>query len=249
MVDNNDSLFREVDEELRREQYAKLWDRYGIYVLSGAALIVAVVGGYKYWEVQKLASAQAAGTSFEAAIDLASSGKTDDSVKALATIAASGPKGYAALAELSLAAADLKAGKRGEALAAFEKLARDSRADRFLSGFAALQAAAIRLGEADFTEIQNRLKPLMGDDNPWHYLAKEYVGTAAVKAGKLAEARATLSPLLSDPLLPQSAAERIRRLMDTIATADLASAKAPAAAAPDQTQAPTPGDAKSAPVN
>ena len=43
-------IFREVDEDLRREQYKRLWDRFGGYVIGLAVLIVVAVGGYKAWE-------------------------------------------------------------------------------------------------------------------------------------------------------------------------------------------------------
>ena len=35
-------IFREVDEDLRREQYKKLWERFGSYVIGLAVLIVVV---------------------------------------------------------------------------------------------------------------------------------------------------------------------------------------------------------------
>ena len=31
---SDESLFREVDEEVRREQAKKLWDRYGTYLVA-----------------------------------------------------------------------------------------------------------------------------------------------------------------------------------------------------------------------
>ena len=34
-------IFHEVDEEVRREQLKKLWDRYSIYIIALAVLIVA----------------------------------------------------------------------------------------------------------------------------------------------------------------------------------------------------------------
>lgn len=232
MVDNNDSLFREVDEEIRREQFQKFWQRYGTYVIGAAAAILIGVGGYKFNESSRIKAAEAAGATYEAAAALATAGKLDEAAKAFSDIAATGPKGYAALASLSEAGTLLKAGKRTEALAAFEALGKNSAADPILASFAQLQAAALRMGEADFTEIQNRLKPLASDKSPWRLLALEYLGVAAVKAGKLDEARTTLSPLLADPLLPQGAAERIRRVMDTIASAELAKGTTPAPAAP-----------------
>jgi hypothetical protein len=113
-------------------------------------------------------------------------------------------------------------------------MADDTSVDPMLSNFARMQGAALRLGEADFTEMQNRLKPLTVDDSPWRFTARELLGTAALKAGKLDEARTTLAPLLTDPGLSRMAGERVHRLMGKIATEELGGvpAAAPAASAP-----------------
>lgn len=231
MADNNDALFREVEEELRREQFAKIWARYGSYIIAAAVLIVLAVGGVKYWESHKLSTSQAAGAEYEAALALSEAGKAEDAAKAFEALAANGPAGYATLAELSLVRAKLKAGQREEALAIFDKLAQSPSTDRHLADFARLQAASLRLGQADFTEIKTRLTPLMGDESSWRYIARELLGTAAVKAGKLDEARTTLAPLLVDPQVPHGAVERVKRLMSTIATTELATSPAPSAPA------------------
>ena len=68
-------LFDEVDEEVRREQLKKLWDQYSIYIVAGALLIIAAVGGwrgYQYLESQKAAEA---GAAFDAAVELAGQNK------------------------------------------------------------------------------------------------------------------------------------------------------------------------------
>ena len=49
-------LFDEVDEDVRRDQLKKLWDQYSIYIIAGALLIIAAVGGwrgYQYLEAQE----------------------------------------------------------------------------------------------------------------------------------------------------------------------------------------------------
>ncbi|WP_072395710.1 tetratricopeptide repeat protein [Hyphomicrobium sp. CS1GBMeth3] len=230
MVDKNDALFREVNEELRREQFAKLWERYGTYIILAAVAVIAAVVGSQLWDAHRAANANAAGAEFEAANALLDSGKTEDAAKAFGELVQSGPQGYASLAALSQAGAYLKLDKRTEALAVFDKLAEDASADRLLANFARLQAASLRLGEADFTEMQNRLTPLISDDSPWRFTARELLGTAALKAGNIDEARKTLAPLLADSGLGQAASERVHRLMAKIATAELgASDKAPAA--------------------
>lgn len=239
MVDKNDALFREVEEELRREQFAKLWERFGTYFIGLAVVVVAIVAGSQLWEARRIANANAAGAEYEAAGALLTSGKTEDALKAFESIASNGPRGYAALASLSQAGAYLKLDKRAEALAVFDKLAGDTSADPLLANFARLQAGGLRLGDADFTEMENRLKPLMVDGSPWRFTASELLGTAALKAGKLDEARTILSPLLAGGL-GQSASERIHRLMAKIATAELSGAPATAPAAAPAPAAPAP---------
>ena len=43
-------LFDEVDEEVRREQLKKLWDKYSIYIIALALLIIAGVGGWRGYQ-------------------------------------------------------------------------------------------------------------------------------------------------------------------------------------------------------
>ena len=235
MADNNDSLLREVDEELRREQLAKLWDRYGTYVLALAVALVAFVGGFKVWEARQLEAAQTGGKKYNEARALLTSGKTDDALKAFDDLVATGHNGYAALALLQKAGAELKSDKPKEALAIFEKAEQQASSDPILKGFIKLQIASLKLGEADFTEIQNRLTELASEANPWRHSARELIGLAAMKAGKTDEASKSFEAILADRAAPRSIADRARVMMGSMTSAAMSkSAETPApAAAPD----------------
>ena len=236
MSNESDSLLREVDDELRREQLQKLWERYNTLIVTGAMLIVAAVGGFKFLENRRVSAAQSAGADFSAALRLESDKKSDDAAKAFQAIADTGPKGYAALAKLHVAGEYVKAGKSAEALAAFEALAKDGSSDPLLKSYAQLQAASLRLGEADFTEIQNRATPLAGDDGAFKTSARELLGIAAFKAGKFDEARKYLEPLLIDPTASRPIQERIKVIMAVIAATEVA--KSAAATAPEKSTTP-----------
>ena len=87
-------IFHEVDEEVRRERLQKLWDRYSIYIIGLAVLIVAAIGAwraYQWWEAKKAA---AAGAAFESALSLSDEGKHAEADAAFAKIAAEAPAGY-----------------------------------------------------------------------------------------------------------------------------------------------------------
>src|SRR6185312_15803381 len=96
-------VFREVDEDLRREQLRKLWDRFAPYVIALAVLIVLGVSGYKLWEYWTQHQAQGTGDRFIAATDLADQGKADDAVKALQAITNDGTGAYPTLAQFRIA--------------------------------------------------------------------------------------------------------------------------------------------------
>ena len=52
-------FIRDVDEELRRDQMKSLWDRYGLYVIGAAVLIVALTAGYRGWDAWQRSLSQA----------------------------------------------------------------------------------------------------------------------------------------------------------------------------------------------
>jgi len=97
-------LFDEVDEEVRREQLKKLWDRYSLYIVALAFLIIAGVGGwrgYQYLEAKKSAEA---GDAFNKAIELSEQNKHAEAEAAFTDLAAKAPSGYRMLARFRAAA-------------------------------------------------------------------------------------------------------------------------------------------------
>ena len=41
-------IFQEVDEEVRREQFKKLWQRYGNYIIAACILIVVAAAAWRW---------------------------------------------------------------------------------------------------------------------------------------------------------------------------------------------------------
>jgi hypothetical protein len=200
-------FFREVDEAVRQERYKALWDRYGLYALIAAALLVLGVAGYKgwnYWQDRQSAEAGAKFTEALALMDGSDSGKAKD---ILATLVAKGPAGYKTLARFQLAANDANAGKIDEAVAAYDALAADASVDQVLRGHATLQAATLRLGRADSAEMERRLKPLIDSGSAWKYSARALLGLTAYQQNNMREAERQFSALLGDSGTPTNLRE------------------------------------------
>ena len=195
---SNTDLVREVDEELRKEQYEKLWAKYRSAILVGAGLIVAIVAGYKGYQGLRESQAAAAGSQFDAATSLSQSGKAEDAAKALAAVASGGSGAYPQLAKLRLAALAAADGKTEDALTQYDAVATGSGGDATLRGLARINAAQLRLDKSDFTSMQNQLNDLATADGIWRNSARELLGLSAYKAGKLIEADDYFAAILAD---------------------------------------------------
>jgi hypothetical protein len=213
---DRDSFLREVDEAVRQDQYKKLWDNYGVYALAGLLLIVAAVAAYKGWSYWQERQAQEAGAKFSEALTL--EGGTDDA-KAhdlLASLAAQGPEGYRVLARFQLAAAEAKAGDLDKAVTDYDALASDAGADQILQGHAALQAAALRLDNADYAEMDRRLKGLIDSNGAWRFSAHELLGLSAYRLNDMREAEKQFSALIGDEDTPPNLRERADMMLALI---------------------------------
>lgn len=237
MANTEDTLMREVQEELRRERMEQLWKQYGTYFLVAAIALVIAVGAYQFNHSRQQAAAKSAGAAFENADFLIEEKKVDEARKAFEELVKTAPSGYAALARLRLAGLDLEAGEKAKAIAQYESLAGDADADGLLKSFAKLQIGGLKIGEADFTEIENRLNDLTSETSPWRANARELIGLAAFKAGKLDAARKPLERILADPSSPSDVRERAQVLVAEIISAEIA--KAPSAPVPKADAAPT----------
>jgi hypothetical protein len=209
-------IFQEVDEEVRREQLQKLWQRYGNFFIGGCVLIVVAVGawrGYEYWENRKAAES---GAAFENAAILAEAGKHQEAEEAFAKLATDGSAGYRGLARLR-EAAELARTDRSAAIKAYDDVAADKSAGQVIQDLAAVRAGFLLVDTAPYSEIRGRLEPLTGADKTFRHSARELLALSAWKSGDITAARQWTDMIITDPQSPQGARSRAEVLSELIA--------------------------------
>ena len=209
-------IFQEVDEEVRREQLKKLWDRYGTYFIAACVLVVVAVGawrGYEWWQAKR---AGESGAAFEQAVSLAEAGKTPDAEAAFAKLATDGTAGYRVLARLREAAA-VATTDRPAAVKDYDEIAADRSAGRVIADLAALRAGFLLVDHAPYSEMRTRLEPLTGPDRAFRHSARELLALSAWKAGDVAAARQWTDMIVTDPQTPAGARNRAEILSALIA--------------------------------
>lgn len=215
-MSDRDSFLREVDEAVRQDRYQQLWDKYGIYVLGLAVLVVAGVAGYKGWTYWQQNQAQEAGAKFTQALSMEDGADATKAREMLTALAESGPEGYRVLARFQLAASAAKAGEVDKAVADYDALATDSSVDSILRGHATLQAAALRLDKADYAEMERRLKDLIESGSAWRFSARELLGLSAYRLNNMREAERQFSDLVGDQGTPPNLRERADMMLALI---------------------------------
>ena len=216
-------FFREVNEAVRQDKYKQLWDQYGVYALGAAAAVVVGVAGYKGWTFWQEKRAADAGAQFSQALRLEESADAAKAREVLTALAAQGPEGYRVLARFQLAAAKAKEGETDQAVADYDALAKDPGVDPILRDHATLQAASLRLDKADYAEMEQRLKGLIGSGSAWRFSAQELLGLSAYRLKDMQEAEKQFSALLGNEATPPNMRERAVMMLALIVGAPQAS--------------------------
>ncbi|HUL88320.1 MAG TPA: tetratricopeptide repeat protein [Pseudolabrys sp.] len=190
-------IFHEVDEEVRREQLKKLWDRYSIYIVALAVLIVAGIGGwrgYEYWVAKRAA---AAGAAFEAAVTLGADGKYAEAESAFAKVAAEAPEGYRVLARMRAAGA-LAQVKPADAVKAYDELSADASLGTIWQDLAAIRAGLLLVDTAPLADMRRRLDPLAEPTRSFRHTARELLALSAWRNHDLSAAKRYLDMIATD---------------------------------------------------
>lgn len=214
---SDDSFIREVDEELRSDKAQQFWDRYKYFVIAGAVAIVAITAGYRGWDYYTKSIAAASGDRFMAAVDLSNDGKHDDAIKKLEELAIDGSGQYPALAKLRIASEFATRGDEKLAIESYDKVASDGSINPSMKIIAQLRAGLLAVDNNDLADVIKRLQPLAGPGLPFRHLAREGLGLANYKAGKMEKAVEWFDAIVSDAESDTNIRGRANIMLDLLA--------------------------------
>ena len=208
-----DSLLREIDEELRQEKFAKLWQQYGKYVVAVAVILVTGVAGYQGWRNWDIKTRMEQSDRFLAALDLRAANDLSAARQALAELAADAGKGYATLARFQEAAILAQSGDAKGAASAYRVLSADSSIPESFRHLAVIVGTFLELDQADPAELSGRVTPLTKADSPWRFSALEINGLLAVRSNDVTKAREIFAQLSADATAPQGVRGRAAEML------------------------------------
>ncbi len=182
------AFFREVEESVKNDRLKQLWDKYGLAIIVGVALILTATvsfESFRAWRDKKMSEMSNA---YAVALALQNQGKYEESAKLLGMISEESSGIYGDIAELQLANLYLSEGKNEEAVNILKKIVQDKKMRPELRDVARVKLASYLLDTAPAEEVKALLVPLNQPDNEWNVIAKEMLAMLAIREGNEVEA-------------------------------------------------------------
>jgi hypothetical protein len=232
-------IFREVEEEVRRERLERIWKQYGDYIVAGVSAVVNAVAGYQFWLRYEASERLKASEQYDAAIQTSLMNPAAGAAQ-FGQLAASAPSGYALLAKFNEANAIFATGDRARAISLYKAIASS---DKSVIGRAALIREAWGLADtASRGELESLLAPVADPSSPWHSAAAEILAHADYRAGNLAVASKEFEALANDHGAPVTLRTRARVMVSYIrsgAQSDFGTVPPPVASAKPNAATPS----------
>lgn len=181
---SNETFLREVDEELRKDQLAHFWRRWGKALIAGVVVALIVLGGVLYWRHHTREVAGREGEQLADAYVALGSGKTAAAQKPLGALTQSRSDGYRALARFTQADIDLQKNDFKAAAAKFAGIAADGSLAQPFRDLALVRQTAAEFDTLQPAVVVSRLRGLAQPGNPWFGSAGELVAAAYLKQGR-----------------------------------------------------------------
>lgn len=205
-------IFREVEEDVRRDRLEKFWKANGGYIVALVVVSLLGLGGYQLWQRHEANQREKDSAAFTAAQKLTD---PNAAAKAFADLAKNAGGGYAALARIEQANILLSSGKRAEAVAIYMDVAGTDPGP--VGATARLRAGWAQADSASRAQLQTLLQPLLDPSSAWKSLAQEILAYSDYRSGKLLAASGEFNKLAADTTASDALRNRARAFAAYIA--------------------------------
>ncbi|HEX8644679.1 MAG TPA: tetratricopeptide repeat protein [Allosphingosinicella sp.] len=244
----NEAFYREVDEELRRDQALQTWERHRWRIVAVVLLLIAIIGGYMWWQNNRQARADADAEALTSVLDDMEKGAYRGSAGRLAGLEKSNNDAYRALGLMSRANALVQEGDNAGAARLFGEVAADESLPEPWRHAALLRRTAIEFDRLQPAAIVQRLRPLVRRGNPWHGTAGELTAHALLRAQRPEQAAQVFAAVARDQSVPESIRSRAVQMAGALGVDATQDAPASGGGRPAQGKAPAPAPAPAAPA-
>lgn len=213
-----DSFVDSIEEEIRNENWQRLWNKYGKLITYASSALLIGVGIYGMWQRQDLADREAISSRYTIVQSMIMSGNQDSALSQLKELSNVSKKDYATLSKFEYAAV-LRDKEQKDALVEYRAIFEDKKVNEVLRDLAYIfyvNSAIDLMNTKDIEEnIDGFIKELQEKHigKYWDLFAKETLAFCYMKKGDNELAKAALESLAKTTGISESMAERAKMLL------------------------------------
>ena len=185
---NEDALLREVVEDVKNEQIRQLWDKYGLFIIIGVALVLTAAISFesiKSWRDRKN---QELSNAYSVAMSLQTQGRLDESLDVYTTLVEKSDGIYQDLAKLQIANIKMQQNNHEEAFEILENIVTNKKVEHNLRNIAAIKLASYLLdNDGDAQKIEDLLLPIAENDTNF-IAARELLAMLRIREKNISKA-------------------------------------------------------------
>jgi hypothetical protein len=215
-TDSNDTFLREVDENLRRDQFQDFFKKNGKWIALAVVLFLAAAGGFIYWQDYRNRQAAEQSEQLHAVFTDIAKNNRQTVPQRLGKLEQSHSEVIRASAMLTDAALALDTNNRTAAIAKYRALADDKSIAQVYRDVGTIRLTALEFDTLKPQDVVARLEPLAKPGNPWFGSAGEMTALAYLKQGKKSEAGRLFAQVAADNQVPNSIRTRAVQVAGTL---------------------------------
>ena len=212
--DFTDAFIREVDEDVKNDNFKELWKKYGAYIVAFVVIAVTAAVCFDRVKLWKIQQNQLRTENYMAAAQLKEN--PEETLAALQKISTDEDNIFADFAKLQIANVLLTQEKNDEALATLQALADDKNADKAVRDVALIKLASYKVDTVSKAELEQLLQPILAEETSWTPLANDLLAIAAIKEGDIETAKEIYGKILKTKDLPEEFKTKIQDMLTSI---------------------------------
>jgi hypothetical protein len=214
--DDKDVFVREVDEELRRERVGNFVERYGTYLIIGALLLLAAVGGWMWWRHSQNVAAGGLSEKLVQADEQLSQNNAKGAAEKIDELVNSDRQGYRLAGLFLRANAQEATNSIPAAIETLKQIAADGEAPQPYRDAALIRQTLLEFETLPPEQVIERMRPFAAAGNAWHGTAGEMVGIALMRQQKNTEAGRVFEAIARDRSVPDTIRQRAIQIVSTL---------------------------------
>ncbi|MEE8535811.1 MAG: tetratricopeptide repeat protein [Kiloniellales bacterium] len=209
-------IFKEVDEELRRDNAAKLWKKYGRSIVGFCIAVVLAVAAFQAWKAYDLNRRGERSDQFAEALDLAAAGDTGAALSSLGELSDSRGGGYPGLAAFEAARLRSQSGDVDGAIVIWDRMAGDTALGPGFQNLAAILSILHQFDDGDPEILAQRLERLAAEGQAFRASVLELQALLALRQGDRTRARELYTLIADDLGAPGALHARAAQMLQAI---------------------------------